>query len=104
MKLIGNILLLPIKLILIIGYILSLIGLIISTIFDYLSSLFIGTIISISILLVIASLVFYGTNIFSNPISSAILWLYILTLTITLIPILFKGLQSFFKKGIFFWF
>lgn len=104
MRTLGNILLLPIKAIFLIEYILSLAGSIITIIFEHLSSIVIGMFISLCKLLVTAYLIFYGTGIFENPASKMAVIAFVSTIVISLIPLVFEGLQSFFKKGLTFWF
>jgi hypothetical protein len=104
MRLIGNILLLPLRIICLIGFLFSLIGFVLATVFDHLSSFVIGLFISLCVMIVIGSLFFLETGIKDNPASIQILVAFGFTVVIALIPLLFEGLMSFFKKGLLFWF
>ena len=104
MRKIGNILLLPIKLILLLGLTISTIGLIFASIFEALSNVILGKIISICIIIVLASSILYGSKLTDNSALSVGLIFFSITIVIAIIPVLFKGLQSFFKKGLSFWF
>ncbi len=104
MKSLGNFILIPMKLVCLIGLILSLIGLILSTIFEHLSNTLLGIIISLSILAIIAYLFFYGTKITDSPATYMVIFAFILTIIVSLIPLLFKGLHILFRKGWAFWF
>lgn len=104
MKTLGNIILLPIKVILFIGYIISLAGVIITTVFEHLSTFIIGTFISLCLIIIIASMILYGSEIKENPANLMVLIAFTISVIITLIPFLFKGLLSFFKSGLSFWF
>ncbi|VDN49297.1 membrane protein of unknown function [Petrocella atlantisensis] len=104
MKALGNVLLLPFKLILLIGFIISLVGFVLTTVFEHLSTFIVGTFISLCLLIIAASIVLYGTNLKENPASMMVLIAFAISVVITLIPFAFKGLLSFFKKGLAFWF
>ncbi len=104
MKILGNIILLPLKLTCLIGFVISIIGIILSTIFEHLSNLILGIFISLSILLILAYLILYGINITEAPIKSTIIAMFILTIILSLIPYVFKWLKNIFKKGLIFWF
>lgn len=104
MKTLGNILLLPLKVILLAGYIISLVGLILTTVFENLSTFIIGSFISLCIILIVASIVLYGTSITDNPAGIMILIAFSISVVITLIPFVFKGLLAFFKNSLSFWF
>ncbi len=104
MRTIGNLLLIPIKLVFLIGYIFSIIGIIITTIFEHISTIVIGTFISLCLIIIIASLILYGSSIKESPASMMVVIAFTLSVVITLIPFAFKGLLSFFKKGLAFWF
>jgi len=104
MKTLGNILLVPLKLILLAGLIISLAGLILTTVFENLSTFIIGSFISLCMILIIASIVLYGTSITENTASMMVMIAFVMSIVITLIPFLFKGLLSFFKNGLSFWF
>ena len=104
MKILCNILLLPAKLIFIIGYVLSTLGVIFASIFEVLSNVILGKIISICIIIILASSILYGSKLTDNSALSAALIFFSITVVTALVPILFKGLQSFFKKGLSFWF
>jgi len=104
MKTIGNIILIPIKIICFIGLTISIIGIILSTVFEHISNTLLGILISLSILAMIAYFIFYGTNIAESPGSYLVVFAFILTIVISLIPLFFKGLHTLFKKGLTFWF
>jgi hypothetical protein len=104
MKIFGNILLLPLKIILLIGFVVSLAGFILTTVFEHLSTFIVGTFISLCILIIVTSIVLYGTGIKENPASMMVVIAFTLSVVITLIPFAFKGLLAFFKKGLAFWF
>ncbi len=104
MRAVGNILLLPLKAILLAGFIFSLAGFILTTVFDHLSNVILGSFISICIILIIASLALHGTGITENPASIMIIVAFVLSIISMLIPFIFQGLMSFFKNGLSFWF
>lgn len=104
MRTIGNIILLPLKLVLLVGCIISLVGFLLTTVFEHLSTLIVGTFISLCLLIIIASIVLYGTSITENPASMMVLIAFAISVVITVIPFAFKGLLAFFKKGLAFWF
>ena len=104
MRKIGNILLLPIKLILLLGLTISTIGLIFASIFEALSNVILGKIISICIIIVLASSILYGSKLTDNSALSVGLIFFSITIVIAIIPVLFKRLQSLFQKGLYFWF
>ena len=103
-KILGNIILLPLKLIYLIGFIISIIGIILSTIFEHLSNLILGIFISLGILLILIYLILYGINITESPIKSTVIAMFILTIIFSLIPYVFKWLKNIFKKGLTSWF
>jgi|GEM_PF-1251153 RsiW-degrading membrane proteinase PrsW (M82 family) len=104
MKTLGNIILIPIKVICFTGFIISIIGIILSTIIEHISNTILGIVISLSIILVLAYFIFYGTNITESPGTYIVIFVFILTILISLIPLLFQGIYNLFKKGLTFWF
>lgn len=105
MRILGNILLLPpLKVILLVGFIISLVGFILTTVFDHLSNVILGSFISLCIILIVASLALNGTSITDNPASIMIIVAFVLSIVIMLIPFVFQGLMSFFRNGLSFWF
>ena len=104
MKILCNILLLPVKLVFIIGYVLSTLGVIFASIFEVLSNMILGKFISICIIIILASSILYGSKLTDNSALSVGLIFFSITIVIAIIPVLIKGLQSFFKKGLSFWF
>lgn len=104
MRTFGNLFLLPIKIILLLGYIISLIGFLLTTVFEHLSTIIVGTFISLCLLIIVASIVLYGTSITENPASMMALIAFAISVVITLVPFIFQGLLAFFKNGLAFWF
>lgn len=104
MKTIGNILLVPFKLILLPCYILATIGILLSFILEAISTVVLGKLISICIIIVLASALFYGSSLTNNAAVTGIIIAFALTIVITIIPFLIKGLQSWIKSGLSFWF
>lgn len=104
MKTLGNILLIPVKLILLLGFITSTLGVVLASVFEILSNVILGKIISLCVIIVLASFVLYGSNLTDNAALSAGLIFFAITIVIAIIPVLFKGLQSLFQKGLLFWF
>lgn len=104
MKPLCNILLIPIKLIFLLGLIISTLGLIFASIFEALSNVILGKIISICIIIILASSILYGSKLTDNTALSVGLIFFSITVVIAIIPVLFKRLQSLFQKGLSFWF
>jgi hypothetical protein len=98
----------PIKLICILGFIISLAGIILSTIFQSIANTIFGFIITICIIIAIVSLGFLAdgfTEINDILETGRIAGLvFILMIIISFIPLIFTGLESFFLKGLTFWF
>jgi hypothetical protein len=104
MRILGNIMILPFKLIFLLGYGLSMVGMILASIFEVISNVVLGKIISLCIILVLASSILYGSKLTDNSALSAGLIFFSITVVVAIIPFLFKGLQSLFQKGLSFWF
>jgi len=104
MRPIGNILLIPVKLILLPCYILATAGIFISFVLEAISTVVLGKLISICIIVALASALFYGSSLTDNAAFTGIIIAFALTIIITIIPFLIKGLQSWIKSGLFFWF
>ncbi len=104
MKTFGNIILLPLKILLLIGFAVSLAGFLLTTVFEHLSTFIVGTFISLCLLIIVASIVLYGTSITENPASMMALIAFAISVVITLVPFIFQGLLAFFKNGLAFWF
>jgi len=104
MRTIGNILLIPTKLILLPCYFLATLGIFLSFILEAISTIVLGKLISICIIIVIASALFYGASLTNNAAFTGIIISFALTIIITIIPFLIKGLQSWIKFGLLFWF
>lgn len=104
MRIIGNILLVPAKLILLPCYIIATIGIFLSFVLEAISTVVLGKLISICIIVVLASALFYGSSLTDNAAFTGIIIAFALTIIITIIPFLIKGLQSCIKSGLLFWF
>lgn len=108
MKILGNILLLPIKLICLAGILFSFAGIILSTLFQSIANTILGLIVTICIITAIISLGFLadsstGMNdiLETGRIAGLV---FVLMIIISFIPLIFTGLESFFLKGLVFWF
>lgn len=104
MRPIGNILLVPVKLILLPCYIIATLGIFLSFILEAISTVVLGKLISICVIVVLASALFYGSSLTDNAAFTGIIIAFALTIIITIIPFLIKGLQSWIKSGLSFWF
>jgi hypothetical protein len=104
MKTLGNILLIPIKLILLLGFLISTLGVVLASVFEILSNVILGKIIYLCVIIVLASFVLYGSSLTDNAALSAGLIFFSITIVIAIIPVLFKRLQCLFQKGLSFWF
>lgn len=104
MRTIGNVLLLPLKLILLPCYILATSGIFLSFIFEAISTIVLGKLISICIIVIMASALFYGSSLTDNAAFTGIIIAFALTVIVTIIPFLIKGLQTWIKSGLLFWF
>lgn len=104
MRTIGNVLLLPLKLILIPCYILATCGIFLSIILEAISTIILGKLISICIIVILASALLYGSSLTDNAAFTGIIIAFALTVIITIVPFLIKELQSWIKSGLSFWF
>jgi|LGOV01.1.fsa_nt_gb hypothetical protein len=108
MKILGNILLLPIKLICLAGILFSFAGIILSTIFEAISNTILSFLVTICII-IIAIVFFLSADSFLNindifdagRIAGIV---FIVMIIVSLIPLIFIGLKSFLLKGLNFWF
>lgn len=104
MRILGNILLIPFKILLLLAYIIATIGVVLSIIFDAFSTIILSKLISICIIIILASALFYGTSFTDNSAAIGILISFILIFIIAIIPLLIKELQTIIKNGLSFWF
>jgi len=104
MKLFGNIILIPFKIILLAAYIIATIGIGLSIVFDSLSTAILSRLIGLCITIIILSAILHGTSLTDNISFTAIIISYVLIIAFALLPFLFKWLQSLMKNGLTFWF
>lgn len=104
MKLLGNIILIPFKIILLVAYVITTIGIGLSIILDSFSTAILSRFISLCVTIILLSAILRGTSLTDNISFTAIILSYVLIIAFTLLPFLFKGLQSLMKNGLTFWF
>lgn len=99
MQTVGNILLIPLKILLLIAFIIATIGIALSVILDTFSTLILSKLISICVILLLASALFYGTSITDNYATIGVIISFILIFITAIIPLLIKELQTVIKRG-----
>lgn len=104
MKLVGNLILIPIKMILFVAFLIATIGIGFSVILDSFCTEILSRLISICVTIIVLSAILYGTSLTNNISFTAIITSYVLIIAFTLLPLLLKGLQSLLKTGLTFWF
>ncbi|MCH4888929.1 hypothetical protein EZV73_15140 [Acidaminobacter sp. JC074] len=103
MRYIGNIILIPIKFILVVAYLITTVGVILSVIIDSFSTAILSRFISLCFILLVLSIFLQGASLTDNISFTAIVISYVLIIIFTLIPFLLKELQELIKNGLAFW-
>jgi len=104
MKLFGNIILIPFKVLLLAAYIIATIAIGLSVVLDSFSTAILSRLISLCITIIVLSAILHGTSLTDNISFTAIIISYVLIIAFALLPFLFKELQSLIEKGLTFWF